>query len=63
MTLEESGSEQLNHLMRCGQYSASADDYVVPAATKFLCISKFRGKYVKFVVAKHALCYNSTCES
>ena len=45
----------MNHLMRCDQYTDSADDYIVPASTKFVCVSKFRGKYVKFVVSQHAL--------
>ena len=54
-TLEESGSELLNHLMRCDEYADVANDYVVPAATKFSCVSKFNGKYVKFMVSEHAL--------
>jgi hypothetical protein len=54
-TLEESGLELLNHLTRCDEYVDDADDYVVPAATKFSCVSKFDGKYVKFVVSEHAL--------
>jgi hypothetical protein len=54
-TLEESGSKLLNHLTRCNQYADDADDYIVPAATKFPCVSEFDGKYVKFVVSEHAL--------
>ena len=34
-TLEESGLKPLNHLTRCDEYSADADDYIVPHATKF----------------------------
>ena len=49
-TLEESGSE-LNRLTRCDAYSDDAD-YVVPAATKFSCVSKFDRKYIKFVVSE-----------
>ena len=54
-TLEESGSQVLNHLTRCDSHADEADDYVVPAATKFSCVSKFDRKYVKFVVSQHAL--------
>ena len=54
-TLKESGSELLNHLTRCDEYADDTDDYIVPAATKFFCVSKFDGKYVKFVVSEHAL--------
>ena len=53
-TLEESGLKSLNHLTRCDKYSADADDYVMPPATKFACVSKFNGKYIKFVVSEHA---------
>jgi hypothetical protein len=54
-TLKESGSELLNHLTRCDKFANAARNYVVPAATKFSCVSKFDGKYVKFVVSEHAL--------
>ena len=54
-TLEESGSELLNHLTRCDEYSADADDHVVPVATKFSCVSKFDREYLKFVVSEQAL--------
>ena len=53
-TLEESGSELLNCLVRCDEYSDDADDYVVPTATKYSCISKFDREYIKFVVSKQA---------
>jgi hypothetical protein len=53
-TLEESGSELLNCLVRCDEYSDDADDYVVPAATKYLCVSKFNREYIKFVVSEQA---------
>ena len=53
-TLEESGSEPLNCLVRCDEYSDDADDYIVPAATKYSCISKFDGEYIKFVVSEQA---------
>ena len=55
VTLKESGSELLNHLMRCDEYADDANDYIVPAATKFFCVLKFDRKYVKFVVSEHAL--------
>ena len=54
-TLEESGAKLLNHLTRCDEYADDADDYVVPAATKFSCVSKFDGKFIKFVVSEHSL--------
>jgi hypothetical protein len=54
-TLEESGSQLLNHLTRCDSHADEASDHVVPAATKFSCVSKFDGKYIKFVVSQHAL--------
>ena len=54
-TLEESGAQSLNHLTRCDDYADEAKDYCVPAATKFSCVSKFRGKYVKFVVSQQSL--------
>lgn len=54
-TLEELGSQLLNHLTRCDSHADEASDYVVPAATKFSCVSKFEGKYIKFVVFQHAL--------
>ena len=54
-TLKESGSQLLNHLMRCDSHADEASDYVMPAATKFSCVSKFNGKYIKFVVSQHAL--------
>ena len=50
-TLEESDSE-LNRLIWCDAYSNDADDYVVPTATKFSCVSNFDGKYIKFVVSE-----------
>ena len=55
MTLKELGSELLNHLMRCNQYADATNDYIMPAATKFSCISIFNRKHVKFVVSEHAL--------
>ena len=42
-TLEESGSESLNHLTRHDKYFADADDYIMPAATKLSCVLKFDG--------------------
>ena len=54
MTSEESGSEPLNCLVRCDEYSDDANDYVVPAATKYSCVSKFDGEYIKFVVSEQA---------
>jgi hypothetical protein len=54
-TLEESGAKLLNHLTRCDEYADDTDDYVIPAATKFSCVSKFDRKFIKFVVSKHAL--------
>ena len=53
-TLEELGSELLNCLVRCDEYSDEADDYVMPAATKYSCVSKFDGEYIKFVVSEQA---------
>jgi hypothetical protein len=55
MTLEESGSQLLNHLTRCDSHADEASDHVVPATTKFSCVSKFYRKYIKFVVSQHAL--------
>ena len=52
--MEESGSEPLNCLVRCDEYSDDANDYVVPTATKYSCISKFDGEYIKFVVSEQA---------
>ena len=54
MTLEELGSEPLNCLVRCDEYSDDADDYVMPAATKYSCVSKFDREYIKFVVSEQA---------
>jgi hypothetical protein len=53
-TLEESGS-QLNHLTRCDSSTRDTEDYVLPAATKYSCVSKFGEKYIKFFVSQHAL--------
>ena len=60
-TLEKSGAKSLNQLTRCDDFADKADDYVVPAATKFSCVSKFDGKYIKFVVSQQALYTVSTC--
>jgi hypothetical protein len=54
-TLEESDSHLLNHLTRCDSCANEASNYVMPATTKFSCVSKFNGKYIKFVVSQHAL--------
>ena len=54
-TLEESGSQLLNHLTRCDDYADEAKEYTVPAATRFSCVSKFDGRYVKFVVSQQSL--------
>jgi hypothetical protein len=54
-TFEEAGSQTLDRLIRCDGYADEADDYVVPAATKFSCISLFKGEYLKFVVSRHTL--------
>jgi hypothetical protein len=58
-TLEESGSQLLNHLMRCDSHADEASDHVMPPATKFSCVSKFDGKYIKFVVSQHGKCLSS----
>jgi hypothetical protein len=50
-TLEESGLA-LNCLTRCDEYADQSVDCVVPAATKFACVSKFKDKYVKFIVSR-----------
>ena len=54
-TLEKSGSQELNKLTRCDDYAGEAVDHVVPAATKYSCVSKFNGKYVKFAVSQKSL--------
>ncbi|KAF8811485.1 hypothetical protein BYT27DRAFT_7252739 [Phlegmacium glaucopus] len=53
-TLEESGS-LLNHLTRCDDYADEDEDHVVPTPTKFSCVSKFDGEYIKFVVSQQSL--------
>jgi hypothetical protein len=54
-TFEEAGSQMLDRLIRCDDYADEADDCVVPAATKFSCVSLFKGDYLKFVVSQRAL--------
>lgn len=50
-TLEASGSP-LNHLMRCDRFATRSVNYVVPAATRFSCVSEVRGRFMKFFVSK-----------
>lgn len=58
-TLEESGLE-LNHLTRCDEYADNELDYVVPAASKFSCVSQILGEYAKFIGARSAVYTVST---
>jgi hypothetical protein len=55
VTLEASGSPKLDCLIRCDDHADKADDYVVPPATKFSCVSKLGDEYVKFVVSQQVL--------
>ena len=54
VTLDELSSELLNCLVRCDEYSDDAYDYVMPTATKYSCVSKFDGEYIKIVVSEQA---------
>jgi hypothetical protein len=54
-TFEQAGSQPLDRLIRCDSHADEADDRVVPPATKFSCVSLFKGEYFKFVVSQHAL--------
>jgi hypothetical protein len=53
-TLEASGSP-LNRLMRCDRFAKHDTDYVLPAATRFSCVSKYRGRYMKFFGSQRKL--------
>ena len=53
-TLEASRSP-LNHLMRCDRFTKNGNDSVLPAPTRFSCISKVRGRYMKFFVSQRKL--------
>jgi hypothetical protein len=55
VTFEESGLRFMGVLERCDEFAGMADDFVVPAATKFAFVSEFGGKYIKFVVSQHNL--------
>ena len=48
-TLAESGSDELDCLVRCDTFTRDAKNYVIPPATKF------EGKYTKFVVSQHVV--------
>ena len=50
-SLKESCSS-LNVLERCDEYAKESEDRVVPAATKFSCVSKMDGEFIKFVVSQ-----------
>jgi hypothetical protein len=54
-TFEQAGSQPLDRLIRCDDHADKADDHVVPPATKFSCVSLFKGEYFKFVVSQRAL--------
>jgi hypothetical protein len=61
-TLEESGS-RLNYITRCNGSTDDDDNgSTQPAATKFSCVSKVRGKYVKFFVSQKKL-YGKLCSN
>lgn len=51
VTFEEASSQPLDCLIRCNGHADEADDYVMPVATKFSCVSLFKGEYLKFVVS------------
>jgi len=52
VTLKKSGS-RLNHLTRCDSYSDhDEEEHVLPAATKFSCVSKVNEKFVKYIVSQ-----------
>ena len=54
-TFKQAGSQPLGCLVRCDDYADEADDYVVPPATKFSCVSLIKGEFFKFVVSQRAL--------
>ena len=54
-TFEESGSKLLGVLERCDEYAETEAEFVVPAATKYSFVSKYRGEYIKFVVSQRTL--------
>ena len=49
-TLEESGGV-LGQLTRCDKYARKARDYVVPAATRYYCVTLVNKTYLKFFVS------------
>ena len=53
-TLEESGSP-LNCLVRCDRSAEHGNDYVLPVATRFSCVSKYQGRYMKFFGSQQKL--------
>lgn len=55
-TLEESGLE-LDCLTRSDEFAAEEHERVVPAASKFSCVSQIQGTYVKFIGSPSAV-YN-----
>ena len=58
-TLEESGLE-LSCLTRCDKYVNHELDYIVPAASKFSCVSQIKGEHVKFISPPSAVYTVST---
>lgn len=46
-TLEALGPP-LNCLMRYDRFAKHGNDYVLPVATGFSCVSKYQGRYMKF---------------
>jgi hypothetical protein len=54
-TFKESGLQFMGVLKRCDEFARMANDFVVPAATKFAFVSEFGGEYIKFVVSQHTL--------
>ena len=53
-TLEESGSP-LDCLVRCDSFAKHDNDYVLPPATRFSCVSMYQGRYMKFFGSQQKL--------
>lgn len=51
----------LNRLMRCDHFAKNGNDSVLPAPTRFSCVSEVRGRYMKFFVSQWKL-YKASCD-
>ena len=51
----------LNCLMRCDHFAKNSNDSVLPAPTRFSCVSEVQGRYRKFFVSQRKL-YKASCD-